>query len=74
VPLARIPDEGWFNWFGAMPQPYNASSLRVDNNWPAASFEEWVEIVAASMPIEGNGEQRVDIVMALSSVLDLSRF
>ena len=49
VPLVQVPGEGWFNCFGAAPQPYNASSLRVDNNWPATSFEEWVEIVAASM-------------------------
>jgi hypothetical protein len=49
VPLVQVPGEGWFNWFGGAPQPYNASSLRVDNNWPATSFEEWVEIVAASM-------------------------
>jgi len=49
VPLVRIPDSGWFSWFGGTPQPYNASLLRVDNNWPATSFEEWVAIVAASM-------------------------
>lgn len=49
VPLVWVPDEGWFNWFGGTPQPYYASSLRVDNNWPAASFEEWIAIVAASM-------------------------
>ena len=48
VPLVRLPDGGWFNWFGGTPRPYDASPLRVDNNWPAESFEEWVEIVAAS--------------------------
>ena len=47
VPLVWIPDAGWFNWFGGEPKPYNASSLRVDNNWPETTFEEWVEIVAA---------------------------
>ena len=52
VPLVRLPVAGWFNWFGGAAQPYNAASLRVDNNWPAASFEEWVGIVAASMAIE----------------------
>lgn len=52
VPLVRIPDSGWFNWFGGTPRPYDASSLRVDNNWPATSFEEWIEIVAASMTVE----------------------
>lgn len=49
VPLVRVPGDGWFNWFGGTPQPYDASSLRVDNNWPAESFEEWVGIVAASL-------------------------
>lgn len=49
VPLVQIPGQGWFNWFGGTPKPYDASYLRVDNNWPATSFEEWVEIVAASM-------------------------
>lgn len=49
VPLVQIPGKGWFNWFGGTPQPYDARNLRVDNNWPATSFEEWVEIVAASM-------------------------
>lgn len=49
VPLVRVPADGWFNWFGGTPQPYDASSLRVDNNWPAESFEEWVGIVAASL-------------------------
>ena len=52
VPLVRIPGDGWFNWFGGTPRPYNASSLRVDNNWSAKSFEEWVGIVAASMAVE----------------------
>ena len=52
VPLVRIPGDGWFNWFGGRPQPYDASSLRVDNNWSAKSFEEWVAILAASMGVE----------------------
>ena len=30
VPLVQLPDGVWFNWFGGMPQPYNASSLRVE--------------------------------------------
>jgi hypothetical protein len=49
VPLVRIPGQGWFNWFGGAPRPYDASSLRVDNNWPAESFEEWLGVVEASM-------------------------
>jgi hypothetical protein len=57
VPLVRYPDGGWFNWFGGTPRAYNASSLRVDNNWPAESFEEWVGIVAASMAAESGSDE-----------------
>ena len=49
VPLVLVPGGGWFNWFGGTPRPYDASSLRVDNNWPAESFEEWVGVVKASL-------------------------
>ena len=49
VPLVLVPGRGWFNWFGGEPCPYDASSLRVDNNWPAESFEEWVGVVKASL-------------------------
>lgn len=49
VPLVHIPGQGWFNWFGGSPRPYDASRLRVDNNWPAESFEEWVAVVKASL-------------------------
>jgi len=49
VPLVQVPGKGWFNWFGGTPRPYDTSSLRVDNNWPATSFDEWVAIVAASI-------------------------
>jgi hypothetical protein len=44
-----IPAEGWFNWFGGHPRPYDPKALRVDNNWPAESFEEWVGVIADSM-------------------------
>lgn len=49
VPLAQIPDRGWFNWFGGVPRPFDASVLRVDNNWAAGSFEEWVGVIRASL-------------------------
>lgn len=56
VPLVQLPDGSWSNWFGGRPKPYIASTLRVDNNW-SVSFEEWVEVVAASMEVEsGSGE------------------
>lgn len=57
VPLVRVPGGDWFNWFGGTPQLYNASSLRVDNNWPATSFEEWVGIVAASMTVDSGSDE-----------------
>lgn len=49
VPLVRIPGQGWFNWFGGKPHPYDASFLQMDNNWPATSFEEWLGVVEASL-------------------------
>ena len=49
VPLARIPGEGWVNWYGGWPSQYDESQLRVDNNWLAESFEEWVAIIEESM-------------------------
>lgn len=49
VPLARVPGQGWFNWFGGTPRPYDECSLRVDNNWIAESFEEWIGIIKASL-------------------------
>ena len=49
VPLARTPDGRWWNWYGGSPSAYSAQSLRVDNNWPANSFEAWLNIIRASM-------------------------
>lgn len=49
VPLVRVPGQGWFNWFGGTPHQYDEGFLRVDNNWPAESFEEWVGVVKASL-------------------------
>ncbi len=49
VPLVQIPARGWFNWFGGKPRPYDETALRIDNNWPAESFEEWLGVVAESL-------------------------
>ena len=49
VPLVHVPGKGWFNWFGGAPRAYDASALRVDNNWDAESFEEWLGVVKASI-------------------------
>ena len=48
VPLAYVPGQGWFNWYGGLPRPYDARGLKVDNNRPADSFEEWLAIVEDS--------------------------
>ncbi|MBI4207643.1 MAG: hypothetical protein HY527_21695 [Betaproteobacteria bacterium] len=49
VPLARVPGQGWVCWYGGTPRPYDPRSLKVDNNWLADSFEEWVGVVAESL-------------------------
>ena len=49
VPLVQLPDGHWFNWFGGKPRPYDETFLQAGNNWLAGSFEEWVDILAASM-------------------------
>ncbi len=49
VPLVQVPDGAWFNWYGGKPAPFEVKFLRVDNNSRADSFEQWLEIVAASL-------------------------
>lgn len=49
VPLVQIPGQGWFNWFGGKPRPYDVTALRVDNNWPADSFDEWLRLIKDSL-------------------------
>lgn len=49
VPLACVPGRGWFNWFGGTLRPYDANALQPGNNWPADSFEQWLEIVKDSL-------------------------
>lgn len=49
VPLVHLPDNQWFNWFGGERRPYDVTALRVDNNWQANSFEEWLEVVRDSL-------------------------
>jgi hypothetical protein len=52
IPLAKIPDDGkvkYFNWYGGSPRYYDATSLRVDNNWVADSFESWLELIRESI-------------------------
>jgi hypothetical protein len=49
LPLAWLPNGQWVNWFGGKPSLYDPKWLKVDNNWLAESFEEWLEVVADSM-------------------------
>lgn len=49
LPLAWLPNGKWFNWFGGTPSLYDPKWLRVDNNWLADSFEEWLGVVEDSM-------------------------
>jgi hypothetical protein len=57
VPIARIPDGAnckYQNWFGGQPRPYSFEYLKVGNNWPATSFEEWIALVKASVVDEAD--------------------
>ena len=49
VPLVCVPDQGWFNWYGGAPHRYDGTPGYGLTEWPAESFEEWVEVVAASL-------------------------
>ena len=49
VPLAWAPGQGWSNWYGGVPRAYDTKSLKVDNNRPADSFEEWIEVIEQSI-------------------------
>ena len=49
VPLAHVPNQGWWNWFGGSPRPYDAAVLSVGNNWPAESFEDWQALIRDSI-------------------------
>jgi|GEM_PF-2569698 len=45
VPLARIPDIGWVDFYGGEVRSYEVKNLSIDNNLPANSFEDWRELV-----------------------------
>jgi hypothetical protein len=52
VPLACIPEGercNWVNWYGGCPRAYDVTRLKVDNNWPADSFEEWTSLIRDSI-------------------------
>lgn len=49
VPLAHVPGEGWFNWFGGRSRVYDVIVLKPGNHWPAESLDEWLDVVRASL-------------------------
>jgi hypothetical protein len=52
LPLACIPENGlakWISWLSGLPRPFDPSSLKVDNNWPADSYEAWAALIDASI-------------------------
>ena len=49
VPLAWVPRQGWFNWYGGVPRRYDETALKAGNNWLADSFEQWRGVVEASL-------------------------
>lgn len=48
VPLAQIPGQGWWNWFGGRARRYDPANLKPGNQWLAESFAEWLAVVEAS--------------------------
>jgi hypothetical protein len=53
VPLAWVPHQGWFNWYGGVPCRYDRVPGYGLTEWPAESFEEWVGIIEASLKKRG---------------------
>lgn len=54
VPLSKEPNNdgktvSYFNWYGGERKPYPVERLKIDNNWPAESFEHWLEVVRKSL-------------------------
>jgi hypothetical protein len=52
VPLAMTPQNGkcvWMNWYGGKPRIYDEKNLKLDNHWPAESFEVWIALIKDSM-------------------------
>ena len=49
-PLANVPGLGWQSWWGGVARPYEPrGKLKPDNNWNADSFEQWLEVVEATI-------------------------
>ena len=51
-PLAKSPSgDGlvYVAWYGGVPNRLDPKWLKIDNNWPADSFEAWAELVKRSI-------------------------
>ena len=54
VPLSKEPaGDGkavsYYNWYGGKRRPYSIERLKVDNNWTAESFDQWLEVIRESL-------------------------
>lgn len=54
IPLSKQPDGNgkivsYFNWYGGKSHPFPVEDLKIDNNWPAESFEEWLNLIRTSL-------------------------
>ena len=54
VPISKEPDEDgksvcYFNWYKGIKSPFPIEDLKIDNNWLAESFEEWIKLIKDSL-------------------------
>lgn len=54
VPLSKEPNidgksVSYFNWYGGNKKPYPEDRLKVDNNWLANSYKEWLALIKQSL-------------------------
>ncbi len=54
VPISKEPNEdgktvSYYNWLGGSKRTFPIESLKIDNNWPADSFEEWINLIRESI-------------------------
>lgn len=50
VPLSKEPSTdnkmvSYFNWYGCQKRSFPVERLKVDNNWPADSNEDWLKLI-----------------------------
>lgn len=54
VPLSKEPTgDGkavcYYNWYGGKRRSYPIERLKLGNNWPAESFDHWLEVIRESL-------------------------